>query len=316
MNAKKLGAFAPYIGLVLVIAVFSVTTKGALLSTTNLQTLSQTIITNALVTIGAVFVFGAGFFDMSLGGCVCFSAVMGALVAVNTGNLFLAGLTILAVSLAFAIAKGLFASYVNVPFFIFTIVLGSVLSSVVVAVLGSKATVFLNDAVKEIPSVTFTQMSVINIICLAIFYIFALIMFNYTPLGVKIRNMGGNRIAARQSGISLRGTTLMSFLISGISIAIAAFLIMIRTRAVGGSTASTLGNDVMVALVLGGMPLSGGPKSKISAGIVGAAIITVLNSGLTIMGLTTGAIQICRGVVFITVVLVSSFSYRNKLLPR
>ena len=49
--------------------------------------------------------------------------------------------------------------------------------------------------------------------------------------------------------------------------------------------AGSLGNDVMVALVLGGMPLSGGPRSKISAGIIGAATITILNSGLTILGL-------------------------------
>ena len=77
-----------------------------------------------------------------------------------------------------------------------------------------------------------------------------------------------------------------------------------------------VGTDVMVALVLGGMPLSGGPKSKISAGLIGAVTITLLNSGLTIMGLSTGQIQIVRGIVFIVVVFVSSFSYRGKLLPR
>ena len=44
--------------------------------------------------------------------------------------------------------------------------------------------------------------------------------------------------------------------------------------------------------------------------------ITILNSGLAIMGLTTGQIQATRGVVFIVVVLVSSLSYRGKLLPR
>lgn len=49
---------------------------------------------------------------------------------------------------------------------------------------------------------------------------------------------------------------------------------------------------------------------------LGAATITILNSGLTIMGLSTGQIQIVRGIVFIGVVFVSSFSYRSKLLPR
>ena len=316
IDAKLIGNLAPYIGLVLVIIIFSITTKGALLSVTNLQSLSSQVIVTALVTIGAVFVFGAGYFDMSLGGCICFAAVVGGQAAIATGNIFLAAVVILAVALVFGLMKGIFAATVNVPFFIFTIVLGSVISAVVLVMLGSESTIYLKDAVKEIPSLSFSQMSAVNIIFLAVFFIICVILFNYTSLGVRIKNMGGNIISAKQSGIDTRKTTISAFLVSAVGVAIAAFVILLRTRTVGGTTASTVGNDVMVALVLGGMPLSGGPKSKISAGLLGAATITVLNSGLTIMGLSTGQIQICRGVVFIVVVLVSSLSYRGKLLPR
>ena len=79
---------------------------------------------------------------------------------------------------------------------------------------------------------------------------------------------------------------------------------------------SLLSLDVLIALVVGGMPISGGPKYKISAGLVGALTVVVLNSGLTMVGLSTALIQAIRGIVFIVVVLVSSFSYRGKLLPR
>jgi ribose transport system permease protein len=316
LDSKMIGNLAPYIGLVLVIVVFSITTKGALLSVSNLQSLSSQVIVTALATIGAVFVFGAGYFDMSLGGCICFAAVIGGEVAIATGNIFVAAIAILAVALAFGLVKGIFASKVNVPFFIFTIVLGSVISAVVLVMLGSESTLYLKNAVKEIPTLTFTQMSIVNVIFLAAFFIFCLVLFNYTSLGIRIKNMGGNIISAKQSGIDTQKTTIAAFLVSAVGVAIAAFVILLRTRTVGGTTASSVGNDVMVALVLGGMPLSGGPRSKISAGLLGAATITVLNSGLTIMGLTTGQIQVCRGVVFIVVVLVSSLSYRSKLLPR
>jgi ABC-type multidrug transport system ATPase subunit len=163
---------------------------------------------------------------------------------------------------------------------------------------------------------TFTQMSIVNVVCLILFFLLCLVLFNYTSLGLRIRNMGGNMTAARQSGISTKKTAIEAFLVSSLGVAVAAFIILIRTRSVSGSTAGSVGTDVMVALVLGGMPLSGGPRSKISAGIIGAATITILNSGLTILGLTTGQIQICRGIVFIVVVFVSSFSYRSRLLPR
>ena len=72
----------------------------------------------------------------------------------------------------------------------------------------------------------------------------------------------------------------------------------------------------MTALVLGGMPLVGGPRSKISAGLVGAATITVLNAGLTMIGLDLATIQTVRAIIFLAVVYVASVSYRTKLLPR
>lgn len=316
MNAKTFGNLASYMGLIVVIVVFNLLTGGALLGLTNLQAMSNQMIVTALATIGAVFVFGAGFFDMSFGGCVCLSAVIGGLSAISTGSLVVAALAILATALVLGLVKGLLAAYVDVPFFIFTIVLSTIISAAVLQILGSETTIYLKNAVKEIPAFDFTQMSFVNVIALLFFFLICVVLFCYTPLGLKLKNMGGNILSARQSGIDEKRTTIIVFLISSLGIAFAAFIILIRTRTVGSITASTLGNDVMVALVLGGMPLSGGSRSKISAGLIGAATITALNSGLTIMGLSTGQIQICRGIVFVLVVFISSFSYRNKLLPR
>ncbi len=316
VDAKMIGNIAPYLGLVAVIVVFAILTKGTLLSVTNLQAMSNSIIVTALTAIGAVFVFGAGYFDMSFSGCVCFSAVIGGMVAIASGRIILALIVIVLVSLAIGLIKGVFAATVNVPFFIFTIVLGSVISAIVLVMMGSESTIYLSNAKREIATLNFTQMSIVNVIFLAAFFVVCLILFRFTSIGVRLKNMGGNIVSARQSGISTKKTAIITFLISAVGVALAAFLILLRTRTVGGTTASSVGNDVMVALVLGGMPLSGGPKSKISAGLLGAATITVLNSGLTIMGLSTGQIQITRGIVFIVVVFISSFSYRGKLLPR
>ena len=313
VNARLIGDLAPYIGLVLVILVFGILTQWNLLSSTNIQAMINNVITTAMCTIGAVFVFGAGYFDMAIGGCVCFSAVIGAMATVATNSLVVGAIVILAVSVALACIKATLASFVNVPFFIFTIILGSIFSAIVLVIMGKETTIKLTDA---IPAFSFTQMSIISLICLAVFFIICVILFSYTPIGPKAKNLGGNVFAAKQSGISKTKTTFTVFIIAAIGIALAAFLLMIRTRTVQSTTAGSVGNDVMVALVLGGMPLSGGPRSKISAGLIGAVTITVLNSGLTMLGLNTGEVQIVRGIVFIVVVLVSSLSYRGKLLPR
>ena len=319
-KAKKgfggLATFASIIGLVLVILLFTILTDGRLLSATNLQSMSSQVIVTALVAIGAVFVFGVGNFDMSLGGGVLLSAVLGAMAAVKSGSLLVTFLVCLGVSLVLAVMKGIFSAYVEVPFFIFTIVLSMVISSVVLVIMGSETTIYLNDAVKTIPTFNFTQMTIINVVCLLLYFVGCLILFNYTPLGSKVKMLGGNPASAKQSGINFKKMQVVTFIISSIGVALAAFILIIRTRTISATSAASTGTDVMIALVLGGMPISGGPKSKISAGLVGALIITVLNSGLTMMGLSTSIIQIVRGVVFIAVVLVASFSYRNKLLPR
>lgn len=316
IDARLIGNIAPYAGLVLVVAVFSALTHGALLSANNLQAMASTVIMTAMCAIGAVFVFGAGYFDMSIGGTLCISAVLGCKAMIATGS-FLAGfLVILAVSVVLALVKGALAAYVNIPFFIFTIILASVFSAAVLVIMGNETIIYLSSAVKPLREFSFTEISIISVIVLAVFFIFCLVVFKFTPLGIKAKNMGGNIVSARQSGIDTTRTTFTVFLMSALGVALAAFILLLRTRTAGATTAGTVGTDVMVALVLGGMPLSGGPRSKISAGLLGAVTITVLNSGLAIMGLSTGQIQATRGIVFIVVVLVSSLSYRGKLLPR
>lgn len=316
VNTQLIGNLAPYLGLVLVIVLFAILTNGRLVTTDSLKTMANSVITTAICTLGAVFIFSAGYFDMSLGGSLCMSAVLGTMTTIKTGNIWLGALVILAVSIAIAIIKALLATHVNVPFFIFTIILGSIFSALTLSLMGNQTTLHLSDSPVKIRDFSFTEMAVISVICLIIFFAICLFLFNYTPLGLETKNMGGNIFAAKQSGISTKKITYIVFIIGAIGVAVAAFIIMLRTRTVSSSTAGSLGNNIMVALVLGGMPLSGGPRSKISAGLVGAVTITVLNQGLTIMGLDTGEIQIVRGIIFIVVVLVSSLSYRGKLLPR
>lgn len=317
-TARLIGNLAPYLGLVLILILFQILTAGKLLSGMNLQSMINNVIVTAMCTIGAVFVFAAGYFDMSIGANVSISAVLGAMATVASGSLIVGLVAILAAALTLGILKGLLAAYVNVPFFIFTIILASIISALSTFIMGESSMILLDDYTSKqvITTISPGNITIINFVVLVVFFAFCVVAFNYTPIGLKAKNMGGNIIAARQSGIDVKKSTFTVFLISSIGIALAAFLILIRMRTVSGGTAATVSNDVMVALVVGGMPLSGGSRSKISAGLVGAATITVLNSGLAILGLTAGQIQFSRGIVFVIVVLVASLSYRGKLLPR
>ena len=317
---KKFGEilknYFPIIGLVLVTVIFTILTGGDLLSIGTLKSMLSTVMLTALVSIGSVFVFGSGCFDMSMGGTLCMAAVVGCYCGIATGSIVMVFLGCLGTSLVLNVLKAIFASYVEVPLFIVTIVLGSILSALVLVMMGSETTIFFSNAVKPIPTISPTGLTILNLVVLVAYFLVCLFLFNFTRLGREVKLLGGNQVTFRQTGLNPAKVKILSFVVAAFGVALAAFVMLMSTRTAGSSTGSSMGTDVMVALVLGGMPLTGGPRSRISAGLVGSATITILNMGLTMMNLSTAIIQIFRAIVFLAVVYVASMTYRTKLLPR
>lgn len=302
----------PLLGLLVCVVVFAVLSGGRTLAPNNLNNIIKQFVVTCLVAIGAVFAFAAGALDMSLSGAMCLSAVSGALAGQATGSAVVMVAVTAAVSMLIAAVKGLVAAYLKLPVFIVTIVLSSVLTAIALAIMGQQTTISIRSLVNPASS----QMTVINIVFIAIFYLIALLIFNYTSLGKSAKLQGGNPLASGQSGIDSRKVMIRSFLMGGIGVALGSIISMLSTKTVTAGTGGAVGTNIMVALVLGGMPLSGGPRSRISASIIGAATITILNNGLTVMGFSNGVIQIIRGVIFLIVVYITSATYRTNLLPR
>ena len=307
---EKLINYVPILGLILVIIAFAILTKGKTVSSVNLKILTNQVILTALVAIGAVFSFSCGAFDMSLGGSLCLSAIAGAIAGTKTNSLFVMILVTFLVSMGIALLKGIIAANLTLPIFIVTIIFSSFLSAIGLVLLGKETTISLGKLV------TIKNMTAINITFLVGFYSISLILFNYTKIGKSMKLQGGNLKAATQSGIHTKRNVILAFAMSGIGVALAAIITLLRTRTATAATGGSIGNDILVAIVLGGMPLSGGSRSKISASIIGAATITILNNGLSVYGVSNDMIQIVRGVIFLGVVTITALSYRTKLLPR
>ncbi|PXV91186.1 ribose transport system permease protein [Lachnotalea glycerini] len=310
LNKEKVMSAAPIIGLVLVMLAFAVLTEGKSISKVNLKVLTNQFIMTALVAIGMVYCFACGALDMSAGGSLCLSAICGALAGVKTGSLAVMIVVVIIVAMLIALVKGLLAAYLTLPVFIVTIILGSLLSAIGLVLLGDETTLSVRYIVK------IKDLTAINLIFIIGFFLVAMIIFNYTKVGKACKLQGGNPLASGQSGIDEKKIIIMSFLMSGAGIALAAIITILKTKTVTAASGGSIGNDVLVAIVLGGMPLTGGPKSKISAGIIGAATITILNNGLSLCNVSNDMIQIVRGIIFIFVVFITSMTYRTKLLPR
>ena len=112
---------------------------------------------------------------------------------------------------------------------------------------------------------------------------------------------------------------LSGFLLAGIGVGIGAFMTLVYTPSVTTTTAGDIGMNIMVAIVFGGMPISGGARSKIYAAVVGGFSYIVLNNILDLLIDSTsgyGITQIVSAVFFLAVVYVASVNYRSQMLPR
>ena len=149
---------------------------------------------------------------------------------------------------------------------------------------------------------------------LILFIVFCVILFNYTKIGRRNKMIGANPTCAKFSGISLMKAGMISFAVSGIGLGLCGFLYITQTGSVNTGTALTsVGLNVIIAINLGGMPTSGGPKSRISAAIVGGFFCTILDQIFAAMGLTLWK-YLVKGIVFLAATCLTSLGSRPKRL--
>ena len=77
--------------------------------------------------------------------------------------------------------------------------------------------------------------------------------------------------------------------------------------------------NIFVAIVFGGMPISGGARSRIHAALLGGFSYILLNNILELMlegNSAYGITQMVSAIFFLAVVYVTSMNYRSDILPR
>lgn len=284
----------------------------------NLSLGFQTIISDAtlvaLVATGATFIFTSGSFDLSLGSNMLVSALIGGLVGSKTGSLLLMLLTSIVVAILLSVLNSTLASVFNLPVFIMTIVMMSVYSAIatlILTTLGKNAQISVPMSLVEPLNTTWFR-----ILVLVVFELFCCFLFYILKLGRQQKFLGGNPFCAYLSGIKAKKITILSFALAGIGIGLAAFSMTVQTPTLSASSGSSVGMNMLIALVFGGMTMSGGPKSKMYAALLGAFSMSFLDAFMNIFVTGSWYLQIVKGVLFIVVVYLINLGNKNKLLER
>ena len=272
----------------------------------------------AVVATGAVFIYTLGSFDISLGASTLFSATMGVMVYNATGSMGLMILAILGVAVGCSLLSSVLASVFHIPVFVTTVAMMSVLSAVAGQIIttngGALGGISIpSEVVKPLDNTGF------KLIVLAAFFLICWFLFDFTKIGRRQKFLGGNPVCAQLTGIQVNKYAIIAFVIAGIGVGLGAFLTLVYTPSVTVTTAGSIGMNIVVAIVFGGMPISGGPRSKIYAALVGGFSYILLNNILKLLidsNAGYGVSQIVSAVFFLALVYVTGLNYRTQLLPR
>ncbi len=137
------------------------------------------------------------------------------------------------------------------------------------------------------------------------------ILWNKTKFGKNVFAVGGNPEAARVSGVNVAWTLVKIYALSGMYYAFGGLLEAGRI----GSATNNLGNmyemDAIAACVIGGVSFYGG-VGKISGVITGVIILTVINYGLTYVGVSPYWQYIIKGMIIVAAVAFDAIKYSKK----
>lgn len=271
-----------------------------------------------VVATGAVFIYTLGTFDISLGASTLFAATMGVITYNSTENIVLMILAIFASGIICSLLNSVLASVFHIPAFVTTVAMMSVLSATASQIITTQGGALGGIRIPGVVVKPFDNMA-FKIIVLAVFFVICMFVFNNTKIGRRQKFIGGNPICAALTGIEYNKYTIIAFAMAGIGVGLGAFLTLIYTPSVTTSTASSIGMNIFIAIVFGGMPISGGARSRIHAALVGGFSFVLLNDILELLidgSAAYGITQIISAVFFLIVVYMTSMNYRTNILPR
>ncbi len=271
-------------------------------STAKITTLVSDVIVVALMSVGAVFVYSLGNLDISIGSQIRLYATLMVLIGNLTGNLLMGILISIVISALLGAMNGAAGQVLKIHPVVSSVVLSMALTGITTIIYVSQGS--RNIRLMNIDNSIFKE-TWLMVLVLVLEVVIVTYLFYYTKIGKNIRAIGANPVVAEQSGINLLKYKIISYIILGACVVIAALFQMGYTGSASDSTGTGFEMNVMVALILGGMPLSGGMKARVSTAIVGSLIFSILKVGLPLIGVPNNLTFLIKAVIFIIVVLIT-----------
>jgi ribose transport system permease protein len=304
---KILVQAGPFLGLILVIALFSIPfeMRESFLTYANFKTIfTQTVIV-AVGALGMTMIIISGGIDLSVGSTIAFTSVIGALMirggygTVST----VAGVVLAGGFIGFL--NGAMIATLRLPPFIITL---GTLSIIRGSGIGGAANQTVNYDASPINGWMTTadpfgySLPAGVWVAIGLAVAISLVLKN-TIFGRHIFALGSNETTARLCGIATTRLKIAIYAVAGCFFGLAGLFQLSRLRQGDPTVAVGLELDIIAAVIIGGASLNGGVGTVLGS-MIGALIMAVLRNASQLMGWPTHFQQIIIGLVIIVAVLV------------
>ena len=251
-----------------------------------------------IVATGMMLVILLGHIDLSIPWTLTASAMLA--TAVGGPGAIPVGL---AVGAGIGMVNGLGVAYLRIPSMIFTLASNTVLQGLMVMYTGgfapqSQSTPLMEllavDKILNIPVAAFVWLSLGVVVTL---------MLRKMPLGRYIYATGNQESAAFLSGVNTRLVIVACFTMSGLCAALAGLLLAGYSHKAYQAMGDAYLLPAIAAVVIGGTNILGGRGSYLGT-VLGALLIVLLQSVLSIMQMPEAGRQIIYGSMIIVMLLV------------
>ena len=290
LSSDTFKGMLPFIGLVVILVAMNILTDGKILTPKRLRLLMSQVYYPMIVATGVFFVMTLGSIDFTEGSTLGLASIV------------ISKLSFISIPLAIlgGILTGAFIGAIN-GFFHVKFKLQSFIITIctmylfrgVCAYLTTETAVPASAAIKALDQ-NWLKISVTVAVLLVAWF-----LFRFTRIGNDVKAVGSGETAAHFSGVRTDRVKFLVFVAAGALTGLAAFVNVVKVGSITSTAGNQLETQILISLVLGGLPITGGAKVRFSNIIVGTLMYTVLNNGLVMLGYESQTQQLIKGVIFL-----------------
>lgn len=307
--AKVLREFGLLFVIVIIVVAMSIISP-VFLKTQNIVNIIRQVSINGIIAVGMTFVILTGGIDLSVGSVVGITSVICGSLLEGGVNWFVACLAGLAVSILFGIFNGYMVAYVGFQPFIATLASMTIGRGIALAYSDGKPYTIKDETFLKIGQGYFLGIP-IPIILLLIVVVIGLITLNMTTFGRYVFAIGGNKNAAKLSGVRTRRVELAVFVISAICASIVGMILSARISSGQPTGGEGYEMDAIAATAIGGTSMNGGIGSLLGT-IEGFVLLGLMTNSMNLLNINSFYQQIVKGLLIVVAVFLDMTSKGKK----